>query len=139
LLAQLCGHFGVPPPHASANHFFHDFGHFRLKWECHTEFATYTFTEKLGAGNEPAADSFRRVPFAQLPQGWVAALRGSLMAAAHVTLERGAADQATLQESFTNMLVGARVMQGGELWTDFVIQPDGFSRFVLRDVDMRAQ
>jgi uncharacterized membrane-anchored protein len=37
------------------------------------------------------------------------------------------------------MLVGSRVMQGGEVWTDFAIQADGFSRFVLRDVDMRAQ
>jgi uncharacterized membrane-anchored protein len=30
-------------------------------------------------------------------------------------------------------------MQGGQLWTDFAIQSDGFSRFVLRDVGMRAQ
>jgi uncharacterized membrane-anchored protein len=30
-------------------------------------------------------------------------------------------------------------MQGGEVWTDFAIQSDGFSRFVLRDVEMRAQ
>ena len=139
LLAQLCGHFGVAPPHAGANHFFHDFGRFRLKWECHTEFATYTFTEKRVPDPGTAADSFGRVPLAHLPQAWIGALRGSLMAAAHVVLERGAADPATLQQNFTGMLAGARVMQGGELWTDFAIQPDGFARFVLRDVDMRAQ
>jgi uncharacterized membrane-anchored protein len=140
LLAQLCGHFGVAPPDAGASHFFHDFGRFRLKWECHTEFATYTFTEKLGAGpGLMAADTFRRVPLAHLPQDWIVALHGSLMVAAHVVLERGAADPAVLQERFAGMLVGARVMQGGELWTDFTIQSDGFSCFVLRDVDMRAQ
>ena len=30
-------------------------------------------------------------------------------------------------------------MQGGEFWSDFMVHADGFSRFVIRDVDMRAQ
>jgi uncharacterized membrane-anchored protein len=139
LLAQLCTHFGVAAPNITANHFYHDFGRFRLKWECHTEFATYTFTQKIAPGPSPAAP-FARMPLAHLPQSWILALHGRLMAAAHVVLERGAADPATVQAVFEGSVpVGSRVMQGGELWTDFAIQSDGFSRFVLRDVDMRAQ
>jgi uncharacterized membrane-anchored protein len=139
LLAQLCGHFGVAAPNVTANHFYHDFGRFRLKWECHTEFATYTFTSRLGPRLK-LADAFAQAPLAHLPQAWIVGLHGRVMAAAHVVLERGAADPAGLQQVFEgSMLVGSRVMQGGEAWTDFAIQSDGFSRFVLRDVDMRAQ
>jgi uncharacterized membrane-anchored protein len=139
LLVQLCAHFGVAAPNAAANHFYHDFGRFRLKWECHTEFASYTFTGKI-ASKLPLEEAFDKVPLAHLPQTWIAVLRGRLMAAVHVVLERGPADQAALLDAFsTTTLVGSRVMQGGEVWTDFAIQADGFSRFVLRDVDMRAQ
>jgi uncharacterized membrane-anchored protein len=80
------------------------------------------------------------MPLAHLPQAWIIGLHGRLMSAAHVLLERGAADPAALQDGFAGSnLVGSRVMQGGEVWTDFAIQSDGFSRFVLRDVEMRAQ
>jgi uncharacterized membrane-anchored protein len=44
LLDELCAHFGVVAPGGEAKHY-HDFGRFRLKWECHTEFATYTFAQ----------------------------------------------------------------------------------------------
>jgi uncharacterized membrane-anchored protein len=139
LLAALCGHFGVAAPNVTANHFYHDFGRFRLKWECHTEFATYTFTEKVAPG-QSLAEAFARMPLAHLPQAWILGLHGRLMSAAHVLLERGAADPVALHEGFAGSnLVGSRVMQGGEVWTDFAIQADGFARFVLRDVEMRAQ
>jgi uncharacterized membrane-anchored protein len=139
LLAQLCGHFGVAAPNVTAKHFFHDFGRFRLKWECHTEFATYTFTERIAQGLS-FEQAFARVPLGHLPQAWLLGLHGHLMAAAHAVLDRGSADPAALQDAFQgSMPVGSRVMQGGEVWTDFAIQSDGFSRFVLRDVDMRAQ
>jgi uncharacterized membrane-anchored protein len=139
LLAALCGHFGVAAPNVTANHFYHDFGRFRLKWECHTEFATYTFIERIASG-QPLAEAFARMPLVHLPQAWILGLHGRLMSAVHVLLERGPADPAALQDGFAGSnLVGSRVMQGGEVWTDFAIQADGFARFVLRDVEMRAQ
>jgi uncharacterized membrane-anchored protein len=137
LLAQLCAHFGVAPPNITASHFYHDFGPFRLKWERHTEFATFTFIEQL-PGELTLAQAFKRVPLVELPQSWILSLHGRIMAAAHVVLERGPAEPNLLADEFQGrVLVGSRVMQGGELWTDFAIQPDGFSRFVLRDVDFR--
>jgi uncharacterized membrane-anchored protein len=38
-----------------------------------------------------------------------------------------------------NLLAGSQVMQGGQVWTDFLIHPDGFSRFVVRDVCFQEQ
>ena len=43
LLAAFCDHFGVASPSSKAKYFYHNFGGFSLKWECHTEFASYTF------------------------------------------------------------------------------------------------
>ena len=60
LLDDLCTHFGVVAPGAEAKHFYHDFGRFRLKWECHTEFATYPFIDRIPADLAPA-EAFKRV------------------------------------------------------------------------------
>lgn len=141
-LAALCTHFGVTPPLQEAKYFFHDFGRFRLKWECHTEFATYTFAGRHEAGS--VAEAFERVPLFQLPQEWLLGLKGKIMVAAHVVLDKSNGSA----ESFANglervfegsMLVGSHVLQGGEVWTDFLIQSDGFSRFVVRDVGLHEQ
>lgn len=143
ILSALCAHFGVTAPVSDAKYFFHDFGRFRLKWECHTEFATYTFAQ---CHEEDLAleDAFDRVPLFHLPQEWLLGLKGRIMVAAHVVLDRtrGASDAFAngLQRVFEgNNLVGSCVLQGGELWTDFLIQSDGFSRFVVRDVDLHEQ
>ena len=138
-LAQFCTHFGVAPPAAGANYFYHDFGRFRLKWECHTEFATYTFAAPLREAKTPD-EAFSHMPLAHLPQQWLASLEGRLMVAAHVVLERGEGNVVDVQHAFeSSMLVGGSVMQGAQLWTDFAIQSDGFSRFVIRDISMHAQ
>lgn len=142
-LASLCRLFNVAAPAAEANHFYHDFGRFRLKWECHTEFATYTFAEHMPLALPPEA-AFASMPVRWLPLHWLASLEGKIMVAAHVLLDRSSlaapAYARSMQELFAGkVLVGSQVMQGGELWADFAIRGDGFSRFVIRDVDMRAQ
>lgn len=128
-------------PGGEAKHFYHDFGRFRLKWECHTEFATYTFAqaheEELGTDH-----AFARAPLAHIPQQWLLGLKGKLMVAAHVVVEPGADDTAAtarqMQRIFEGKLMSSsKVLQGGEIWTDFQIQSDGFSRFVVRDIGLR--
>ncbi|MET3131636.1 putative membrane-anchored protein [Oxalobacteraceae bacterium GrIS 1.11] len=138
MLAALCLHFGVAAPHAEAKYFYHDFGRFRLKWECHTEFATYTFAEPHEAGIA-LADAFARVPLTHIPQDWLATLEGKIMVAAHVVLDKSGADVAQELPHVLEgcLLVGSQVLQGGEVWTDFLIQSDGFSRFVVRDAGLR--
>jgi uncharacterized membrane-anchored protein len=143
LLADLCRHFGVAPPAEDAKFFFHDFGRFRLKWEGHTEFATYTFAQRHEEAL-PVEEAFARAPLHQIPQQWLAALQGRLMVATHVVLDAssGATQEFAhgLRRAFEGkLLVGSRVLHGAEVWTDFLVQSDGFSRIVVRDVDLREQ
>jgi uncharacterized membrane-anchored protein len=142
-LADLCAHFGVAAPSAEAKYFYHDFGRFRLKWECHTEFATYTFAERHEE-ELAAADAFVRMPLSQIPQQWLVSLQGKIMVAAHVVLVKSPGSSETFAQGLRrvfegSLLVGSQVLHGGEVWTDFLIQSDGFSRFVVRDVGLREQ
>ncbi|MYM35636.1 DUF3422 family protein [Duganella sp. FT50W] len=141
ILAQLCMHYGVATPHPQARYFFHDFGRFRLKWECHTEFATYTFVERGEPGLDCAA-SFDRMPLQHVPQEWLAGLNGKIIVAAHVLLCKADADEASFAQGIRDLfqgksLVGSSAGGNAEVWTDFLIQPDGFSRFVVRDQRLR--
>jgi uncharacterized membrane-anchored protein len=143
ILVAFCAHFGVAAPAVEARYFYHEFSRFRLKWESHTEFATYTFA----APHEvcvPAEDAFQRVPLMHIPHEWLASLEGRVMVAAHVVLDCSQDDPERFAESLRpvfegRQLVGGPVLQGGEVWTDFLIQADGFSRFVVRDAGLRAQ
>jgi|SRR5450830_371211 len=142
LLVHLCGYFGVVAPGLGAKYFYHDFGRFRLKWELHTEFATYTFASKPIAKTDIApgiAEAFEQMPIEMVPHEWLASLQGQVMVGAHVVFHAGSADNATMQAELQSlfgksMFVGSKVLSGGEVWTDFLIHPDGFSRFVLCDV-----
>jgi uncharacterized membrane-anchored protein len=143
VLGALCAHFGVAAPGSEAKYFFHDFGRFRLKWECHTEFASYTFAQ-VHNDALPLGDAFEQVPLFHVPQEWLAGLRGTVIMAAHVALDRGpfiagVPDRSMRRLFEGNMLVGSRIPQGGEIWTDFLIQSDGFSRFVVRDTGLHEQ
>ena len=85
LLTSLCQFFGVSGPNGGAKYFFHDFGNFRLQWEAHTEFATYTFAEHH-AGNLQLDAWGEQVPLRHVPQKWLESLNGRVMAATHVLL-----------------------------------------------------
>lgn len=136
LLETLCARFGVSAPGAGAQHFFHDFGHFRIKWERHTEFSTFSFVE-------PAAESadFSLTAIRHIPVDWLESLGSSVMVASHIIAERGeslAITDKRLKALFpVPPLVGSQVLSGGEIWTDFQIGPDGFSKFLIRDTDLR--
>lgn len=135
-LAALCARFGVAPPATGAQYFFHDFGHFRLKWERHTEFSTFSFVEAGEDGGDFQFTALRHVP-----ADWLATLQGSVIVASHLIAERGAplgiADWRLKRLFPLPPLVGSQVLSGGEIWTDFQVGPDGFSKFLIRDTDLR--
>ncbi len=140
ILASFCRHFGVAAPASDAKYFFHDFGKFRLKWECHTEFASYTFVANRSQEEVQAADlssAFDAAPLRYLPQQWLFELQGKLMVASHLLLlpaDYPALQLSELQQLFdANTLVGSQVVGRGEVWMDFQTQADGFSRFVVLD------
>jgi uncharacterized membrane-anchored protein len=133
----------VTPPAGEAKYFFHDFGRFRLKWECHTEFASYTFVSS--ARSAPTQDDlFAQMPSADLPQHWLLRLQGKLMVATHIILEVAAqsSDDTVphMRRLFEgNAIVGCEASQAAQVWTDFQIQSDGFVRFVVRDAGLKGQ
>ena len=48
-IAELLRNQHLPMPDASSTHLRMDFGQYRLRWEMHTEFVTYTFIRQLDA------------------------------------------------------------------------------------------
>ncbi len=134
-LLALCARFGVEPPAEGAIHFSRDFGAFRLRWERHTEFSTYT-VYRFDAFPDPFAET----ALGLVPADWLAEVPGELLAAAHVALddvERGPDELARLFEG--NMQAGSRMLGGAaQAWTDHVIHGDGFGRILVRDCGMTA-
>ncbi|HLN25142.1 MAG TPA: DUF3422 domain-containing protein [Patescibacteria group bacterium] len=126
----LCAHFEVPPPPPGAIHFAADFGAFRLRWERHTEFSTYTF-HRFGAFDAPFAETALDLA----PTDWLAELPGQVLVATHVALDdvrRSAEDLTSM--FFGHPLVGCQVVSGAaEAFTDFRVHHDGFGRILVYD------
>jgi uncharacterized membrane-anchored protein len=132
----LCARYGAHPPPADATHFTADLGPFRVAWERHTEFTSYTFTQR-GAAAEPFADPAIRA----LPAEWVAGIPGRTVVAVHAdVLDRTQRmpDASVIAAYFEgNYVVGAGVGGGGgALFTDFRVHADGFGRILLFDREL---
>ena len=120
-------------PDADTNHLRMDLGAFRMRWELHTEFVSWTFMVPISADllgeREPmgAADV--------VPRDWLAALPGQCLCSLNLwvlptqTFDSEALVKQLLHE---DTLVASTVADGyGEVYTDFAIHADGFSRMVL--------
>ncbi len=138
-IAGLSQRYGVEPPAPEARHYSADMGMFRLKWERHTEFSTYTFFHSA-----PFQEPFRDSAILQVPQEWLRQLPGDLLTATHVTLETNdhpPRDIETLAGFFSSHTVSGSEVAGGaaRVWTDFHIHADGFSRFLIQDTHLRSR
>ena len=138
-VAALCERYGVAPPEPGAQHLSADFGPFRLKWERRTELSTYTFFAEEGFEAPFAAP-----PLELLPADWLAALPGSRIVAIHLALEPSWApprsSEALVSLFGGNTIVGSHISGGAaRVWTDFRIHDDGFSRILMRDVNLRER
>ena len=120
-------------PDAHGTHLRADLGAFRLRWELHTEFVTWTFSVPLtgdaGKQGMPASAS------AAVPHDWLAQLPGQCLCQLQLwvlpTREFDEPPQlsALLRE---DSLVASSVAHGhGEVFTDFCIHADGSSRMLL--------
>ena len=130
-LARLCERHAVAPPTRELTHFSARLGPLRLKWERHGEFSSWTL---IVPGVESAP--FSEPATALLPAGWLSALPGQTVMAAHAVIaEAGATlpDDGELARHFEDhLVVGAEVADGEALaYTDFKIHADSCSRFLL--------
>ena len=150
-IASLCAGFGLPPPPGGGTQWAADLGRVRFKWERHGEFSSYTVFEP---GTAPLTEPFAEPVAAQLPAGWLAAVPGLTVFAAHAELATapqqapaGADGEPALPSAEQlaarfggNVVVGAGIGEGAGLaFTDFMIHPDGFARFLLLDRNMTAR
>jgi uncharacterized membrane-anchored protein len=127
-LARLLSSHGAEPPGDGAGYFIRDLGGFRLRWERHSEFSTYTVMRF-----DPFDDGFAHTALDMIPADWLEAMPGQAMTAVHVLVSKGLPED--LGPLFDgNSLVGSKVLWGaGEAWTDFRLHADGFSRVILKD------
>lgn len=136
LINSLCQMLGLEPPDVAVSHISCAVGDFQLKWERHTEFSTYTFVV-ANPGDEPFCTS----AIDQVPDEWFKQLHGTRLVALHAEVLTGDAARdarGVLPQWFNGpVLVGSRVLAGGEVWCDWHINSDGFSRFLVLDLDFR--
>ncbi|CAA7615334.1 conserved hypothetical protein [Candidatus Terasakiella magnetica] len=131
-LARLLASHGAEPPGGGASYFIRDLGGFRLRWERHAEFSTYTVSRFDDFGAQP----FQASALDLIPADWLEALPGEMMTGVHVAASADLPDDLGMLFD-GNALVGAKVLWGaGEAWTDFRLHADGFGRFVLRDLGL---
>jgi uncharacterized membrane-anchored protein len=136
-VASLLRNHHLPQPDANSIHIRMDVGLFRIRWELHTEFVSYTFARPLEPQGlvQIARDPRPLTASDVVPQDWLAALPGQCLSSMHLWVLPQA--PTTKQELVKHLLhedtlVGAYVAdEQGEVFTDFAIHADGFSRMVL--------
>lgn len=127
-LHGLTAQLGLDAPDTDSGHVSLDAGGFRLKWERHNEFSSYTFLRPLGANDADDADALQAVPV-----DWYRAIPGRLIVASHVMLQPIGSvppDEVMARLSPSGApAVASRVADGaGWVFTDFRIE-NGFSHF----------
>ncbi|WP_019571393.1 DUF3422 family protein [Thioalkalivibrio sp. ALMg3] len=137
LVAELCRRFGVNEPVPQKNFVACDLGPFRLRWERHNEFSTWSFFVTGDAFSDP----FANPAINRVPADWLSKLPGSTIAAIHLALESRDMPERSFEQLEAvfapHPIVGNGVAGGdGLVWTDFRVHDDGFSRFLVRDVDL---
>lgn len=121
------------PPDETSIHARIDFGLFRLRWELHTEFVTWTFLRPLKA--DPFAEKAVLSATDVVPREWLAALPGRCLTSLHLwVLAAGAVEPEPVVRQLLSdeSLVASTVADGfAEVYTDFKIHADGYSRMLL--------
>ena len=120
-------------PDADTNHLRMDLGAFRMRWELHTEFVSWTFTVPM-----PAQSFGEREPLSavdMVPREWLEALPGQCLCSLNLWVlptQTFGTDSLLRHVLHEDTLVASTVADGhGEVYTDFAIHADGFSRMVL--------
>ncbi len=128
-LTSLLDRFGAQHPAPEATHYFGDLGPFRLKWEQHTEFVSYTAFAP-GVAKRP----FDKAAFEIFPADWLAEAPGARLTSALIRVEHMAeadAINAKLEAWFVPAsLAAARIVDGAAVMAgDFRIDSGGHMRF----------
>ncbi|MCC6006962.1 MAG: DUF3422 domain-containing protein [Rhodobacteraceae bacterium] len=117
-LVALLDRFGAAHPREGATHFFGDLGRHKIKWECHTEFVTYTvFSEGL-----PPVP-FDGSAFGVFPEDWLAEAPGERLTSVLVRVEMGE-NEAAIPERLGDWFDGASVAVSRVLDASAIVASD---------------
>jgi len=108
----------------------------QLKWERHGEFSSFTFV-----ASRHDNDYFSGLATEQVPPEWFGRIEGKRFVAIRMELVSGDA-AATARAGVHRWIdgpamVGSKVMGAGQVFSDWTIKPDGFSRFLVIDNGLR--
>ncbi len=137
-LKKLCDRYNISGPKEGSAHFRATLDSFKMSWEQHAEFSTYSFYD-LNNTDEP----FSKVALAQVPIDWLNQLPGKTMVAAHASIINADMPSVSNIKSIAkffsgNSVVGSEVSGGAaRAFTDFKIHADGFSRFLILDSQLK--
>ena len=136
-LASLCQGHVCNAIDRSDNHVMVETGAFRMRWELHTEFSSYSFFRDLAPGEtlSPEATAFDAVQ-----PDWLQGIPGKLMVACHVEVRpESEVDPQSILAGLSpdgRTMVAARVAEDNAwIFTDFKIS-NGFSRFLVINAGM---
>ncbi len=120
-------------PDGASTHIRLDLGAFRVRWELHTEFVTWTFMRTVNA--QTLGEREPELALDVVPRQWFAGIPGQCLASLHLwVLSTNAVDTGPWIKNLLHeeTLVASTVADGfGEVYTDFAVHADGFSRMLL--------
>lgn len=137
-ITKLCERYNVAPPNKNLSHFGATLDSFKIRWEQHAEFSTYTFFAPHNS-KEP----FANLAIELIPTDWLKQLPGRIIVASHASIIDGATLSAPKPELISkffsnNPIVGAEVTGGAaHAFTDFKIHADDFSRFLILNYHLK--
>ena len=131
-LSKLCQGHVCTAIDSSDSHMLIETGAFRMRWELHTEFSSYTFFQPLTPGQELHPDA---TAFDAVQPEWLKGIPGKLIVATHVELRstNEISPDSVLASLTPNgrTMVAARVADNAAwIFTDFKID-NSFSRFLV--------
>ena len=128
---RLLDHYGVAHPADTESHFFGQLGEVWIKWECHTEFVTYTaFVDDL------SDRAFDGSEFSVFPAAWQADLPGATLSSTSIRVEEDQDTQSIknkLEDWFVSeSLAASRVLDSAAVIAgDYRMDDNGNMRFVV--------
>lgn len=130
-LIELLDRFGAAHPQPDATHYFGQLSKYRLKWESHTEFVTYTIFADEVSDNPFAANAFD-----MFPDEWLARAPGVRVTSAliHVELEDEQSEIALKVDKLfvsESLAISHVLDQSATVAGDFRIDSSGHMRFAV--------
>jgi uncharacterized membrane-anchored protein len=137
-LQQLFAFFEQSVPQLDSSNLQFETANFRVRREVHMEFTAFTFINMDVNGSAP----FEKTGLTPLPQGWLEALPGMVVANFHLALQ--CIDDTDIElipkakQCFEGLrLVGSSPQNGdARVWTSFKQHSDGFGRFLIGNANM---